>query len=233
MQVLDRVAGQVDIDRAIVAGVLAGVGRVVTGERLGARAVVGRRLAGLDAVLVLAIFEADGDIQRRGHAHVEGPYEVQVGGPFAGLELAVIEVPLRNDRRRRHRGQHREELGVGGVLRIDLVGVLAVGAGQVPGPAAELALDPGGEGVVVLGQGFGRVEPGGQGIIGHPRGGDPLDLAGHAVVLIRVRVAMAVAAGGVEFEAAAEVVAGVEEGIVDIVVGVAVDVVHIGRAGLL
>ena len=191
------------------------------------RAEVGRGLAGSDLEAVLAILAAERDVQGRGHADIELFVDVEVGRPLGRRELAVGEVALRDDRRRRGGLQNREQLGVGRIDGRDGVGVAAVGGRQVPVPAADDALDAAGEGVVVLGDLLARVEAVGQWNHEHAAGSRALDLGWVAVVLERRNVAVAVAAEAVELDVGRQVIAGVIERVVDVVLRVAVDVVDV------
>ena len=234
VQFLHRVGGQVGIDAQIVPGVIAGIAGLVARERLGPCTIIGVRFTRGDAEFLVAGLDAQGHVQRRGQTHVEGPVDVQGVGPLAGGEGAVTEVALGGQRRGRGGLQHREQVGIGRVQGLDPVMVAAIGGGEVPVPAADDALQAGGEGVVILEDAFPRAEAQGQRIDGGAAAGHAADLHRVAVVLEGRGGPVAHVAEGIAGQGRAEVIARVEEQVVDPVARVAVDVVDVGRArGLL
>src|SRR5258708_34840931 len=93
MQAGDRIDREIHITRVVGAGVLAGVGGIVTGERLRAGAKVGRRLARDDFEFVAAGIRPRGGGPRERPGPGAGLYHGQASPPPRRPDPAVPEVP--------------------------------------------------------------------------------------------------------------------------------------------
>jgi len=227
VELLNRVGGDVDVDRIVVARVSPLVERSVTVERLRPGAEVGRGLARGDGEGVDTVFAAEGDVQRGGEPDIEASVEVECGGPLCRVECPVVEIALRDQRRGLLRLQDREQLCVRGVHDIDLVVIFAEGGRGVEVPADHRALDAAGQRIVEFLDLFERVETVRERIDGDAGRGDAGYLARHPVVLVVFREAITQRAEAVEFQVRRDVVSGVVFGVVKVELRIAVELVLI------
>ncbi len=219
-QLLERLEGHVAVDGVALTLVVAGVGRGIAEERLGAALVIGERVPGLQLIGVDPRLGADGHGDRLGQADLERMGDVEVGGPFGGGEVAVVEGGRRV-------AEVLQGVGVGRAQHIDAVVVAAVGRGEVVGRALVVALEADGEGVVHLADVLHRREAR---RIEQAAGGGQRHV-GQAVVLVGAAVLVADGAEAIDVDVVVDVVAGVVDRVAQLRLAVAGDVVDVGIAG--
>ena len=87
-----------------------------------------------DLVGVFAPLETECDVRGRSQTEIPVAVDVEIAGPFAGQELAVVEV-------RRRGVRIDEERTVARIDRIDFVVVAAIGGAEIRVPPPQGALD--------------------------------------------------------------------------------------------
>nr|GEU28535.1 hypothetical protein [Tanacetum cinerariifolium] len=216
-QVRDRIAGDVDVGRLVLAVMLAGVGERKARVRLRAFLVARGRVARFDLVLVHAVFETARKRERLGPADVDLAARFQRGGGLAGDEGAGAEFG------RRGTGV-RVQRRIDGILDAHARQVAAIGAAEVHVPVRQLGLDAHRQCHIVLLDRLLRREAE-RVHAGHA--------VGQAIVLVGARLLAAGGADRIHLGVGVQVPAEVGGDDVQVVLGVALDLVQVRVAGNL